>query len=181
MCSSDLTGQINTTGIVPATSLDKDIVVYWRHSQNLPGSVDLISYRESEATPGTFMMTVTPGDDLGTLQGGRDWVFVLDVSGSMQGKYTSLVEGVRQGLAKLRPDDRFKVVLFNNSATDFSHGFQPATAEVITPLLNQLVQYQPGNGTDLYSGLTQGLKGLDARSEERRVGKECRSRWSPYH
>src|SRR2546430_6933180 len=23
--------------------------------------------------------------------------------------------------------------------------------------------------------------GLDKRSEERRVGKECRSRWSPYH
>ena len=23
--------------------------------------------------------------------------------------------------------------------------------------------------------------GLDYRSEERRVGKECRSRWSPYH
>ena len=27
-----------------------------------------------------------------------------------------------------------------------------------------------------------GLEGkLDIRSEERRVGKECRSRWSPYH
>src|SRR3989454_5689626 len=25
------------------------------------------------------------------------------------------------------------------------------------------------------------LVGLDPRSEERRVGKECRSRWSPYH
>ena len=25
------------------------------------------------------------------------------------------------------------------------------------------------------------LCGADARSEERRVGKECRSRWSPYH
>ena len=24
-------------------------------------------------------------------------------------------------------------------------------------------------------------KVLDYRSEERRVGKECRSRWSPYH
>ena len=22
---------------------------------------------------------------------------------------------------------------------------------------------------------------IDLRSEERRVGKECRSRWSPYH
>src|SRR2546422_9593282 len=26
-----------------------------------------------------------------------------------------------------------------------------------------------------------GLKKLAGRSEERRVGKECRSRWSPYH
>ena len=25
------------------------------------------------------------------------------------------------------------------------------------------------------------LKGVVCRSEERRVGKECRSRWSPYH
>ena len=25
------------------------------------------------------------------------------------------------------------------------------------------------------------LKLIDGRSEERRVGKECRSRWSPYH
>src|SRR5256885_10488303 len=25
------------------------------------------------------------------------------------------------------------------------------------------------------------LKVISARSEERRVGKECRSRWSPYH
>src|SRR2546427_10938890 len=30
---------------------------------------------------------------------------------------------------------------------------------------------RPGDGTVLYRG----------RSEERRVGKECRSRWSPYH
>ena len=25
------------------------------------------------------------------------------------------------------------------------------------------------------------FEGLEERSEERRVGKECRSRWSPYH
>ena len=25
------------------------------------------------------------------------------------------------------------------------------------------------------------VSGLEVRSEERRVGKECRSRWSPYH
>ena len=29
--------------------------------------------------------------------------------------------------------------------------------------------------------LIEKLGGVDIRSEERRVGKECRSRWSPYH
>ena len=37
---------------------------------------------------------------------------------------------------------------------------------------------QPENA-ELPSGETQG--GTGGRSEERRVGKECRSRWSPYH
>ena len=27
----------------------------------------------------------------------------------------------------------------------------------------------------------EGREYIDGRSEERRVGKECRSRWSPYH
>ena len=33
---------------------------------------------------------------------------------------------------------------------------------------------------DSHPGERRGVSG-DARSEERRVGKECRSRWSPYH
>ena len=34
----------------------------------------------------------------------------------------------------------------------------------------------------IHSALEQGAYFFDhARSEERRVGKECRSRWSPYH
>ena len=33
-----------------------------------------------------------------------------------------------------------------------------------------------------YSGIgINKLRDLTSRSEERRVGKECRSRWSPYH
>ena len=29
--------------------------------------------------------------------------------------------------------------------------------------------------------IERGLDPMKTRSEERRVGKECRSRWSPYH
>ena len=38
---------------------------------------------------------------------------------------------------------------------------------------------------EMYKGLNysqkHSYKGLVIRSKERRVGKECRSRWSPYH
>ena len=35
-------------------------------------------------------------------------------------------------------------------------------------------------GSDPYGLNVESMTGTD-RSEERRVGKECRSRWSPYH
>src|SRR2546425_8631681 len=34
---------------------------------------------------------------------------------------------------------------------------------------------------DIMLGQDDFAKGRDRKSEERRVGKECRSRWSPYH
>ena len=38
------------------------------------------------------------------------------------------------------------------------------------------------DGTIYREGLiTEVFKKIIKRSEERRVGKECRSRWSPYH
>src|SRR3712207_7734333 len=36
-------------------------------------------------------------------------------------------------------------------------------------------------GRGVRVSLTHAKLGLSGRSEERRVGKECRSRWSPYH
>ena len=33
----------------------------------------------------------------------------------------------------------------------------------------------------VYAQVAAGEKAALCRSEERRVGKECRSRWSPYH
>ena len=36
-------------------------------------------------------------------------------------------------------------------------------------------------GAEARKALEAGVNQLADRSEERRVGKECRSRWSPYH
>ena len=41
--------------------------------------------------------------------------------------------------------------------------------------------YKEKFGIPRQSGLAESTCGEIIRSEERRVGKECRSRWSPYH
>src|SRR5258707_15319396 len=63
--------------------------------------------------------------------------------------------------------------------------------------IDHVIEPTAGAGADAVSGNGDGkmrlagagpadqhgiaLLGDEARSEERRVGKECRSRWSPYH
>ncbi|MGV6825363.1 MAG: VIT and vWA domain-containing protein [bacterium] len=142
--------------------LDQDIVVYWRHQAGLPGSVDLMTYKPDAKGRGTFMMVVTPGEDLQAIKGGRDWVFVLDISGSMQGKYQTLVDGVQKALGKLTADDRFRIVLFNNRSRELTPGYVNATASLINEYASKVAAIQPDQGTNLYAGLKEGLDAMDA-------------------
>ena len=144
-----------------AYSLDRDIVVYWRLAENLPGAVDLVTYKEAGASAGTFMLTLTPGIDLAPITEGRDWLFVLDTSGSMQGKFAALVDGVRRALGSLNPEDRFKVILFSDRATSLSRNFLPADQQSLTQTLTQLDRLQAGGGTNLFDGLQNAVKSLD--------------------
>jgi Ca-activated chloride channel family protein len=145
-----------------AFMLDKDLVVYWRHQPGLPGSVDLVTYKPDAGKRGTFMLTVTPGDDLKPISEGGDWVFVLDMSGSMQGKYATLADGVQRAMGKLRPNDRFRIILFNNTSRELTQGYVNATPEAVKHYSGELARVQPSNGTNLYAGVEQGLNSLEA-------------------
>ena len=54
---------------------------------------------------------------------------------------------------------------------------------MVTPNFEQFVQQQAGDNQIAVQEQPQALQPSQGpeRSEERRVGKECRSRWSPYH
>ena len=49
---------------------------------------------------------------------------------------------------------------------------------IVVAALGSLYWGTPGARDILLGGLACAVR---SRSEERRVGKECRSRWSPYH
>ncbi|MEM8838460.1 MAG: VIT and VWA domain-containing protein [Pseudomonadota bacterium] len=142
--------------------LDTDIVVYWRQAPNQPARVDLVPYKADPSGRGTFMLTLTPGMDLKPIAEGRDWIFVLDRSGSMGSKIATLAEGVGKALNKLRPEDRFRIVFFNNESMELTRGFTPATAEDINRALHQVRSVRAEGGTNLYGGLQRGLAALDS-------------------
>jgi Ca-activated chloride channel family protein len=145
----------------PGATLDRDFVFYYRLADDLPGRVELIPYRAGPDGPGTFMLVVTPGLDLGPLSGGADTVFVLDVSGSMSGKLATLGAGVSRALGEMDAGDRFRIVTFSSDAEDLTRGWVPATPENVRHWARVVQGLGPRGGTNLYAGLSLGLRGLD--------------------
>ncbi len=143
-------------------ALSKDLVVYYRLAQNLPGRIELLPYRPDPTKPGSFMLIVTPGLDLKPITSGADYVFVLDVSGSMTDKIATLANGVKQSLQKLRPEDRFRIVTFSENASELTHGWQNGNLAEVNAAIAAVEQLRSQNSTNLYAGLELGLKGLDA-------------------
>lgn len=151
----------NITGTA-ATSLNQDLVVYWRLKPNLPGAIELVAHREPGKRRGTFMLTVTPGIDLQPITEGRDWVFVLDRSGSMQGKYQTLMDATAQTLKTLGTNDRFKIILFSNRIESLTPDWVNANEISIDEVSKALYRSNPDGGTDMYAGIEAAIQGLDA-------------------
>lgn len=142
--------------------LDRDFVLYYKLADDLPGRAEVLTYRADSGGPGTFMMVLTPGLDLQPITTGADYVFVLDVSGSMQGeKIAALARGVSRAIGEFREQDRYRIVLFNDGARELTRGWAAATAENVQRTVGQIEGIAAGGSTNLFAGLDLGLKSLD--------------------
>ncbi|HEX7829082.1 MAG TPA: VIT and VWA domain-containing protein [Thermoanaerobaculia bacterium] len=142
--------------------LSKDFVFYYRLADDLPGRVELLTYKPKANEPGTFMLTVTPGIDLAPITGGSDYVFVLDNSGSMAGKLSTLARGVSQTLQQFKPTDRFRIIVFSNSARELTNGFVAVTPESVAEWSKKVEQIRDEGGTNVYEALKLGLDAVEA-------------------
>ena len=143
-------------------TLNQDLVVYYRLAQDLPGRVDLLTYKPEGAEPGYFMLTLTPGVDLKPITQGADYLFILDLSGSMSGKLATLSAGVEQALGHLRPEDRVHIVTFSDRARNLTRDWVGLTPENVGRLIEQVGRLNAGGSTNLYDGLRLGLKQVDS-------------------
>ena len=75
-------------------------------------------------------------------------------------------------------------VMAKVALTEKDTGSPEVQVALLTAHINELNEHLKKNPNDHHSrrGLMKMVgRRRNLRSEERRVGKECRSRWSPYH
>lgn len=159
-------GTTHLTASLSATDgslqLDRDIVFYYRLDDSTPPRIEVIPYRPSNNAEGTFMIVATPGAAIEPINEGSDWIFVLDVSGSMNGgKINSLSEAVAKAVQGMDSRDRFALVLFNNRATTLTPGFVDASAENIRLWSDRASGIEAGGGTALFAGLKKAYSLVD--------------------
>ena len=83
------------------------------------------------------------------------------MSGSMKGKFETVMQGLQLALEKLKPEDRLRLIGFNNKAWDVSGGFVNATPDAMQRLINALRATGPTGGTNLHAGLAQAIDSVD--------------------
>ena len=113
----------------PAGSLDRDVVLAY-HSERAKTGFDLITSKVG-GEPGYFQLSLTAGKELEQLNQGMDYVFVLDVSGSMAngGKLPLSRESLESFIGSLGPDDRFELIAFNIAPNTLFNKSRPASEE----------------------------------------------------
>ena len=109
--------------------LSRDIVMAVQMKRPRTGLDVVTSHPQGE--PGYFMMTVTPGEDLSSTMQPMDYVFLLDISGSMarDDKLSISQKSVMAFIDSLGPEDRFDCLAFNLSPTPLFKELRAATTD----------------------------------------------------
>ncbi|MGH7496367.1 MAG: VIT domain-containing protein [bacterium] len=88
----------------------------------------------------------------------REYIFIVDVSGSMHGFPLEISKKLlRDLIGSLRPADHFNVLLFAGAASVMAENSQAATPENIKRALALIDEQQGGGGTELLPALQRAL------------------------
>lgn len=88
----------------------------------------------------------------------REYIFIMDVSGSMHGFPIDVSKRLlRDLIGHLRPEDHFNVLLFAGASSLMAEHSLPATSENVTRALDVIDRQQGGGGTELLPALRRAL------------------------
>ena len=115
--------------------------------------IGLEAYLPPDEELGYFRLRIYPreGEDIEPLP--RNVTFIVDGSKSMKTKLDRMVSGLQEVIRELRPDDRFNVVVFRDTTTQFQPEPVPATNENKASAVAFLAAIESRGETDFYKAI----------------------------
>jgi hypothetical protein len=101
---------------------------------------------------------------------GREYIFIVDVSGSMHGFPLEISKKLMANLiGNLRPTDRFNVLLFSGGSSVMAEESLPATQDNIARAILLIDRQRGGGGTELLPALKRVLSMKKAENASRTI------------
>ncbi|CAN7390920.1 marine proteobacterial sortase target protein [Rhizobium sp. LjRoot258] len=141
---------------VPA---DKDFELTWRAAPGKTPSAGL--FREVVNGKAYLLAFVTPPatPDASSPAAKREVVFVIDNSGSMSGpSIEQAKESLALAISKLNPDDRFNVIRFDDTMTDYFNGLVAAAPDNREKAIAYVRGLTADGGTEMLPALQDALR-----------------------
>lgn len=163
-CTSHKVNAAFSTPSVAKVSLDKadkhsgnhDYILHYRLDGDKIQTGLLLSAGEKE---NFFVLMMQPPKRVTKANiPGREYIFIVDVSGSMYGFPLEISKKLLKNLiGNLRPTDKFNVLLFSGGSSLMAEESLPATQENIQKALYMIERQQGGGGTELLPALKRAL------------------------
>src|SRR3712207_3327556 len=132
---------------------------------------DRLSHQELEELRAALDIGYYPPGEIIVQQGRASDLLHVIIKGAVEERDQDSLHGL------LGPKDSFdaRAVVHGAAGEDYVASEETLCHLIPRDLLLKLIRHNPGFAAFFYADVSR------KRSEERRVGKECRSRWSPYH
>jgi Ca-activated chloride channel family protein len=143
-------------------SLASDVVINYDLARPKTG-IDLITSKDG-LEDGFFYLTFTAGKELSERDAGMDYVFLMDISGSMgnDSKLALSRNSVEAFVEELGPEDRFEVMTFNVKADAGFGALRPASDENKKQALEYMGSQRARGGTVLSPAMSAAYNYADA-------------------
>jgi Ca-activated chloride channel homolog len=148
---------------VPA---DRDFVLNWKVAANAMPQATL--FRETIGADNYYLAMIVPPAGGQKVRQPREAVFVIDNSGSMAGESMRQAKAaLLMALTKLKPEDKFNVIRFDDTYDVLFKSAVPANATNLKVATNFVSGLDANGGTEIYAALKAALADLSPTDSSR--------------
>ena len=146
----------------------KDFVLEWLPAVGSAPGAGL--FREEAGDENYLLLMVMPPNEAMEVTLPREVIFIVDTSGSMAGTSIEQArEALNMALQRLRPEDRFNVIEFNNHARRLFEAAMPADTSNRSRAQRWVSSLDADGGTNILAGLEMALEGGTDETRIRQV------------